>query len=244
MSPSEEATHRKVTWRLLPFLFLCYVLAYLDRVNVGFAKLQVQKDLGFSDTVYGIDAGVFFVGYFLFEVPSNLILERVGARLWIARSMILWGMLSSVTMFVTGERTFYALRLALGVAEAGFFPGIILYLTYWYTRKHRARMVVGFMIAVALSGVIGGPISGFILSSLSGVSGLAGSQWLYLSRGPSVGGGRSSRAVAFRRRPFESEVAHRRREGASGSPSPGRRGAQDRGGRGTSPFLPSVPKPP
>jgi len=117
MSPSEEATYRKVTWRLLPLLFLCYVLAYLDRVNVGFAKLQMQKDLGFSDTVYGIGAGVFFIGYFLFEVPSNLILERVGARIWIARIMILWGMLSSATMFVTGERTFYALRFALGVAE-------------------------------------------------------------------------------------------------------------------------------
>jgi D-galactonate transporter len=187
MNPSEEATYRKVTWRLLPLLFLCYVLAYLDRVNVGFAKLQMQKDLGFTDTAYGIGAGVFFIGYFLFEVPSNLILERVGARIWIARIMILWGMLSSATLFVTGERTFYALRFALGVAEAGFFPGIILYLTYWYTRKHRTRMVAGFMTAITLSGVIGGPISGFILSRLSGVSGLAGWQWLYLLEGiPSV----------------------------------------------------------
>jgi len=187
MNASEEATYRKVTWRLLPLLFFCYVLAYLDRVNVGFAKLQMQKDLGFSDTVYGIGAGVFFIGYFLFEVPSNLILQRVGARIWIARIMILWGMLSSATMFVTGERTFYALRFALGVAEAGFFPGIILYLTYWYTRKHRARMVAGFMTAITLSGVIGGPVSGWILSRLSGVSGLAGWQWLYLLEGlPSV----------------------------------------------------------
>jgi D-galactonate transporter len=186
-NPSEDATYRKVTWRLLPLLFLSYVLAYLDRVNVGFAKLQMQKDLGFSDTVYGIGAGVFFIGYFLFEVPSNLILERVGARIWIARIMILWGMLSSVTMFVAGETTFYALRFALGVAEAGFFPGIILYLTYWYTRKHRARMVAGFMTAITLSGVIGGPLSGGILSRLSGVSGLAGWQWLYLLEGiPSV----------------------------------------------------------
>jgi MFS family permease len=143
----------------------------------------MQTDLGFSDTVYGIGAGVFFIGYFLFEVPSNLILERVGARIWIARIMILWGMLSSATMFVTGEATFYALRFALGVAEAGFFPGIILYLTYWYTRKHRARMVAGFMTAITLSGVIGGPVSGWILSRLSGVSGLAGWQWLYLLEG-------------------------------------------------------------
>ncbi len=183
----EDATYRKVTWRLLPLLFLCYVLAYLDRVNVGFAKLQMQKDLGFSDTVYGIGAGVFFIGYFLFEVPSNLILERVGARIWIARIMILWGLLSSATMFVSGETSFYVLRFALGVAEAGFFPGIILYLTYWYTRTHRARMVAGFMTAITLSGVIGGPVSGFILSRLSGASGLAGWQWLYLLEGlPSI----------------------------------------------------------
>jgi D-galactonate transporter len=187
MTAFEDATYRKVTWRLLPLLFLCYVLAYLDRVNVGFAKLQMQSDLGFSDTVYGFGAGVFFIGYFFFEVPSNLILERVGARIWIARIMILWGLLSSATMFVTGASTFYALRFALGVAEAGFFPGIILYLTYWYTRKHRARMVAIFMTAITLSGVIGGPISGLILARMSGVSGLAGWQWLYLLEGlPSV----------------------------------------------------------
>ncbi len=187
MTAFEDATYRKVTWRLLPLLFLCYVLAYLDRVNVGFAKLQMQSELGFSDTVYGIGAGVFFIGYFLFEVPSNLILERVGARIWIARIMILWGLLSSATMFVTGASTFYALRFALGVAEAGFFPGIILYLTYWYTRKHRARMVASFMTAITLAGVIGGPVSGLILSRMSGVSGLAGWQWLYLLEGlPSV----------------------------------------------------------
>ncbi len=187
MNLSEEATYRKVTWRLLPLLFLCYVLAYLDRVNVGFAKLQMQTDLGFTDTAYGIGAGVFFIGYFLFEVPSNLILERVGARIWIARIMIFWGLVSSATMFVSGETTFYALRFLLGVAEAGFFPGIILYLTYWYTRKHRARMVASFMTAITLSGVIGGPLSGGILSKFSGVSGLAGWQWLYLLEGlPSV----------------------------------------------------------
>jgi D-galactonate transporter len=183
----EDATYSRVTRRLLPLLFLCYVLAYLDRVNVGFAKLQMQVDLGFSETVYGIGAGVFFIGYFLFEVPSNLILERVGARIWIARIMILWGMLSSATMFVTSASTFYLLRFTLGVAEAGFFPGIILYLTYWYTRKHRARMVAGFMTAITLSGVVGGPVSGYILSRMSGVSGLAGWQWLYLLEGlPSV----------------------------------------------------------
>jgi len=187
MSPFEEATYKKVAWRLLPILFLCYVLAYLDRVNVGFAKLQMQKDLGFSDTVYGIGAGVFFIGYFLFEVPSNLILERVGARIWIARIMILWGLVSAGTMFTSGETTFYLLRFTLGVAEAGFFPGIILYLTYWFTRAHRARMVAVFMTAITLSGVVGGPVSGWILASFSGAAGLAGWQWLYLLEGlPSV----------------------------------------------------------
>ncbi len=187
MSPLEAATYRKVAWRLLPLLFLCYVLAYLDRVNVGFAKLQMQGDLGFTDTAYGIGAGVFFIGYFLFEVPSNLILERVGARIWIARIMILWGLVSAATMFTRGEKTFYVLRFLLGLAEAGFFPGVILYLTYWFTRAHRARMVAGFMTAITLSGVIGGPLSGWILASFSGTAGLAGWQWLYLLEGlPSV----------------------------------------------------------
>jgi D-galactonate transporter len=187
LSSFEKATYDKVTLRLLPFLFLCYVLAYLDRVNVGFAKLQMQGDLGFSDTVYGIGAGIFFIGYFLFEVPSNVILERVGARVWIARIMILWGLLSAGTMFTRGEGSFYTMRFLLGVAEAGFFPGIILYLTYWYPRTHRARMVAFFMTAITLAGVIGGPLSGFILTRLSGVHGLAGWQWLYLLEGvPSV----------------------------------------------------------
>jgi D-galactonate transporter len=176
-----------VTLRLLPFLFLCYVLAYLDRVNVGFAKLQMQGDLGFSDTVYGIGAGIFFIGYFLFEVPSNMILERVGARLWIARIMIFWGLLSAGTMFARGEGSFYTMRFLLGVAEAGFFPGVILYLTYWYPRAHRAGMVAFFMTAITLAGVIGGPLSGFILTRLAGVHGLAGWKWLYLLEGlPSV----------------------------------------------------------
>jgi D-galactonate transporter len=176
-----------VTFRLIPFLFLCYILAYLDRVNVGFAKLQMQRDLGFGDTVYGIGAGIFFIGYFLFEVPSNLILERVGARVWIARIMILWGLVSAGTMFTRGEGSFYAMRFLLGVAEAGFFPGIILYLTYWYPRRHRARMVALFMTAITLAGVVGGPVSGFILTRLAGVHGLAGWKWLYLLEGiPSV----------------------------------------------------------
>jgi sugar phosphate permease len=180
-------THHKVTWRLMPFLFCCYVLAYLDRVNVGFAKLQMQADLGLSDTVYGIGAGMFFVAYFLFEVPSNLLMRRVGARIWIARIMIVWGLVSMASMFTWNRGSFYTLRFLLGIAEAGFFPGIIWYLTLWYTRAHRAQVVAMFMTAIALSGVIGGPVSGWILQSMDGVAGLRGWHWLYLLEGfPSV----------------------------------------------------------
>jgi MFS family permease len=183
----EQHTHRKVTRRLLPFLFLCYILAYLDRVNVGFARLQMQADLGFSDTVYGIGAGMFFIGYFFFEVPSNLLMRRVGARLWIARIMIVWGVISSASMFTSSRESFYAIRFLLGVAEAGFFPGIIWYLTQWYTSQHRAQIVAMFMTAIAVSGVVGGPVSGWILGAMDGVSGLRGWQWLYLLEGfPSV----------------------------------------------------------
>jgi sugar phosphate permease len=183
----EARTYRTVTWRLLPFLFLCYILAYLDRVNVGFARLQMQADLGLSDTAYGIGAGMFFIGYFFFEVPSNLLLQRVGARMWIARIMVLWGLISSSMMFTSSQTSFYVLRFLLGVAEAGFFPGIILYLTFWYTRVHRARMVALFMTAIALAGVIGGPVSGLIMDRMGGVGGLRNWEWLYLLEGiPSV----------------------------------------------------------
>jgi MFS family permease len=144
-------------------------------------------DLQFSDVVYSAGAGIFFIGYFFFEVPSNLILERVGAKIWIARIMILWGLVSAGMMFTNGETTFYVLRFVLGIAEAGFFPGIILYLTYWFPRAHRARMVAVFMTAITFSGVIGGPFSGWILARFSGTAGLAGWQWLYLLEGlPSV----------------------------------------------------------
>ena len=182
-----EAVYRKVARRLLPMLFLCYVVAYLDRVNVGFAKLQMLADLHFSDTAYGLGAGIFFIGYFLFEIPSNLILHRTGARVWIARIMISWGMLSSLTMFVTSEASFYGLRFALGVAEAGFFPGIVLYLTQWFPSERRARIIALFMTAVAISGVVGGPLSGVIMTTMAGVRGWAGWQWLFLLEGiPSV----------------------------------------------------------
>ena len=180
---SEDRTYRRVTLRLVPFLFLCYVVAYLDRVNVGFAKLQMLADVRMSDTAYGIGAGIFFIGYFLFEVPSNLILHRVGARVWIARIMVTWGVLSMLMMFVTGPVTFYLLRFLLGVAEAGFFPGIVLYLTHWYPSSRRARILSLFLTGVAISGVIGGPLSGMILNRMSGVRGLAGWQWLFLLEG-------------------------------------------------------------
>jgi len=182
-----ESVYKKVTLRLIPFLFLCYVVAYLDRVNVGFAKLQMMSDLKFSDAVYGIGAGIFFLGYFLFEVPSNIILSRTGARVWIARIMVTWGIISSLMLFVNSEATFYALRLVLGMAEAGFFPGIILYLTYWFPASRRARIVALFMTAIAFAGVIGGPLSGWIMQYFDKVHGWAGWQWLFLLEGiPSI----------------------------------------------------------
>lgn len=188
VTPSlEAATYNKVGWRLIPFLLLCYIVAYLDRVNVGFAKLKMLQDLGLSETVYGLGAGIFFIGYFLFEVPSNVILHRVGARIWIARIMLTWGGISAAMMFVSSATSFYVVRFLLGVAEAGFFPGIILYLTYWYPAERRARMTALFMTAIALSGVIGGPISGWIMSSFGGVAGLKDWQWLFVLEGvPSV----------------------------------------------------------
>jgi len=178
-----DSLYRRVSWRLMPFLFLCYVAAYLDRVNVGFAKLQMLSDLRFSDTVYGIGAGIFFVGYFLFEVPSNLLMTRTGARIWIARIMISWGVISSAMMFVDSAASFYVLRFLLGAAEAGFFPGIILYLTYWYPAHRRARMVAVFMSGVAVAGVVGGPLSGWIMKTFAGLHGLSGWQWLFVLEG-------------------------------------------------------------
>jgi len=183
----EDAVYRKVSWRLVPFLLLCYVVAYLDRVNVGFAKLQMLSDLKFSETIYGLGAGIFFIGYFLFEVPSNVILHKVGARIWIARIMITWGVISAAMMFVTTPTMFYVLRFLLGVAEAGFFPGIILYLTYWYPANRRGRTTTYFMTAIALSGVIGGPLSGWLMQSFDGHNGWSGWQWMFLVEGiPSI----------------------------------------------------------
>jgi D-galactonate transporter len=176
----ETRAYRKVTLRLLPFLMLCYVAAYLDRVNVGFAKLEMLGDLGFSETAYGLGAGMFFIGYFLFEVPSNIILHRVGARLWIGRIMMTWGLVSALFMFTKTPLMFYSLRFALGLTEAGFFPGIILYLTYWYPSERRARMISLFMTAIPISGMLGGPLSGWIMHSMEGVNGWRGWQWLFV----------------------------------------------------------------
>jgi D-galactonate transporter len=186
-SAFEEATYRKVAWRLSPLLLICYIVAYLDRVNVGFAKLQMAADLQLSDAVYGFGAGIFFFGYFIFEIPSNVILHRVGARVWIARIMISWGIISALTMFVTTPTMFYVMRFLLGAAEAGFFPGIILYLTYWFPARRRGRMTTLFMTAIALSGLIGGPISGWIMKNFDNVHGWHGWQWLLLLEGiPSI----------------------------------------------------------
>jgi MFS transporter, ACS family, tartrate transporter len=172
----------KARRRLLPFLFLLYIVAYLDRINVGFAALDMNRDLGLSDTVFGLGAGLFFVGYFLFEIPSNLILARVGARRWIARILVTWGAVAMAMVFVRGAASFYAMRILLGVAEAGFFPGIILYLTYWFPPREQARAIATFMTATAVAGVIAGPISGALLT-MHGVAGLAGWQWLFIIEG-------------------------------------------------------------
>jgi D-galactonate transporter len=176
----ERRVYRRVTRRLIPFLFLCYIFAYIDRVNVGFAKLQMQQDLNISDAVYGAAAGIFFIGYFFFEVPCNLALQKIGARRWLGPIMIVWGFVSACTMFVHTAHEFYLVRFILGIVESGFFPGVILYLTFWYTRKHRAKMVASFMTAIPLSGVLGGPLSGWILHRFSTAGGLRGWQWLYL----------------------------------------------------------------
>jgi MFS family permease len=179
---SEQALLAKLTRRLIPFMFLLYIVSYLDRINVGFAQLQMSGALKFDPAVFGFGAGIFFVGYFVFEVPSNLIMARLGARIWIARILVTWGVISSSMMLVNGPYTFYALRFLLGVAEAGFFPGMILYLTYWFPAEVRGRTVARFMTATALGGVIGGPLSGALLK-MSGIAGLAGWQWLFLLEG-------------------------------------------------------------
>ena len=178
----ERSTISRVNWRLIPFVLLLYVIAMIDRTNVGFAALQMNEDLGFSAAVFGFGAGIFFVGYALFEVPSNLILARVGARKWIARILFTWGLFATAMMFVQGPLSFYALRFLLGVAEAGFLPGILYYLSHWYPAKQRAQAVSWFMIGIPLAQVVGAPLAGWLLG-FDGVHGLHGWQWMYLVEG-------------------------------------------------------------
>jgi len=175
--------YRKISLRLVPFLFICYVASYLDRINIGFAQLQMKQDLGFSDAVYGLGAGIFFFGYALFEVPSNLLLEKFGARRTLLRIMLLWGLTSAGMMFVSTPGQLYAARFLLGLFEAGFFPGIILYFTYWYPSYMRAKIIALFMSGMAVSGIIGGPLSGWIMNDMAGVNGWAGWQWMFLLEG-------------------------------------------------------------
>src|SRR3978361_231658 len=185
-SALETSTIRAISWRLIPFLMLAYFFSYLDRVNLGFAALTMNAELKFSPIVFAWGAGIFFIGYFIFEVPSNLALEKFGASRWIARIMVTWGIISAAMALVSGETSFYVLRFLLGVAEAGFFPGIILYLTYWYPAEYRARFLAAFAVAGPVSAVVGAPISGMLLG-LDGVMGLKGWQWLFIIEGvPSV----------------------------------------------------------
>ncbi|XUW90635.1 MFS transporter [Burkholderia sp. M6-3] len=175
----EKRTLRKVTWRIVPFIMLLYFIAYIDRVNIGFASLTMRTDLGFTASILGLGAGIFFWGYFLFEVPSNIALHKVGARLWIARVMLTWGIISACMAFVKGPTSFYIVRFLLGAAEAGFFPGIILYLSYWFPARHRAGVVAFFMAAAPISTALGSPLSAALLE-MHGVMGLHGWQWMFI----------------------------------------------------------------
>jgi sugar phosphate permease len=172
--------YRRVFWRLLPFLMLCYAASYMDRVNIGFAKLQMQQELGFSETVFGLGSGVFFLGYFLFEVPSNILMHRVGARVWIARIMITWGLLSGAFIWVRSVPAFYGLRFVLGLAEAGFYPGVILYLTYWFPARWRGRAIAVLMSAIPISSILGNPLSGWVMDAMNGLAGVPGWKWMFI----------------------------------------------------------------
>ena len=178
-----DALYSKVSWRIIPLLIVCYMVAYLDRINIGYAQLQMKQMLTFSDAVYGLGAGIFFIGYFLFEVPSNLMLEKIGARKTLLRIMFCWGVVAAAMMFVQTPTQFYVLRFLLGVFEAGFFPGIILYLTFWYPSARRGQMIAIFMAATTVASVIAGPLCGGIMKYLDGANGLAGWQWLFLVQG-------------------------------------------------------------
>jgi D-galactonate transporter len=178
-----EGAYRKIAWRIMPFLLLCYVANYIDRVNIGIAQISLRTDLGFTDQVYGIGVGLFFVGFILFEVPSNLLLGRIGARKTLLRIMVGWGLVSAATMFVRTPAEFYTARILLGIAEAGFFPGALLYLSYWFPSARRTRITGLFFLGLPLSGIIGSPLSGWIMHSFDTAAGLHGWQWLFLIEG-------------------------------------------------------------
>ncbi|BDB24239.1 MFS transporter [Cupriavidus sp. TA19] len=178
-----SALYSKINWRLLPFLLICYLFAYLDRVNIGFAKLQMQSDLGFSDAAYGVGAGIFFLGYVLFEIPSNLLLPRVGARKTFSRILVLWGITSACMLFVRNVPMFYAMRFLLGIFEAGFAPGMIYYLSCWYGPQRMARAIAIVFLAGPIGGIVGGPVSAWLMTALAGHAGLAGWQWMFLVEG-------------------------------------------------------------
>ncbi len=178
-----EQVYAKVSWRIMPLLLVCYLIAYLDRINIGYAQLQMKQTLTFSDAAYGLGAGIFFIGYFLFEVPSNLMLEKIGARKTLLRIMFCWGIVASWMMFVTTPTEFYIARFLLGVFEAGFFPGVVLYLTFWYPPARRAQMIALFMTATTMAAVIAGPLCGGIMKYMDGVNGWHGWQWLFLTQG-------------------------------------------------------------
>lgn len=180
---ADDALYKRVYWRLIPLLIVCFIVAYYDRVNISFAKLQMQQELKFSDTVYGLGASLFFVGYILFEIPSNVILHRVGARKWIARIMVSWGIALALMMFVSTPWQFYLMRFIVGAMEAGFLPGVVLYFTYWFPPRRRARANSLFMTAISLSGVTGGPLAGWIMTHFAGANGWSGWQWLFLLEG-------------------------------------------------------------
>jgi D-galactonate transporter len=175
-----DSLYRKIAWRIMPILVIGYIVAYIDRVNVSFAKLQMLDDLKFSESVYGVGAGIFFLGYAAFEIPSNIMLHKVGARVWICRIVVSWGIVSALTALVRTPMQFYTARMLLGVAEAGFFPGMILYLTYWFPAHRRAAMVALLMAGNPVSGIVGGPLSGFVMQHFAGIKGLAGWQWLFI----------------------------------------------------------------
>ena len=183
-SPDQDkAVYAKVGWRLMPLLLVCYMVAYLDRINIGYAQLQMKQSLAFGDAAYGLGAGIFFIGYFLFELPSNLLLEKIGARKTLLRIMFCWGIVAAAMMFVTTPAQFYVLRFLLGAFEAGFFPGIVLYLTYWYPPAKRGQIIAIFMTATTIGGVIAGPLCGAIMKYMAGLNGWHGWQWLFLVQG-------------------------------------------------------------